>query len=249
MIASLPMYDWAETRPATDRFWALIRDRLRARGIDAPNMLHRGERWNDWRASDLLLSQTCGYPYRTALHGHVALVGTPDYGLPDAPPGHYYSQLIVRPGEGSDWRDHLDGVLAINGPDSQSGWAAPQNHAASEGRSFARQLVTGAHVASAAAVAEGMADIAAIDAVTWRLLVRYRSDLAQRLSVIARTEPTPGLPLISAPSDDPEALAADVGAAIASLAEQDRQVLGLRGLVHIAAEQYLAVRTPPTCVV
>lgn len=245
MIACLPMYDWAEMRPATDRFWALIRDRLRARGIDAPDTLHRGERWDDWRAPDLLLSQTCGYPYRTALHGHVALVGTPDYGLPDAPPGHYYSQLIVRHGEGSDWRDYLGGVLAINGHDSQSGWAAPQNHAAPEGLSFTRQLVTGAHVASAAAVAEGQADIAAIDAVTWRLLARYRSDLAQELTVIARTAPTPGLPLISAPSNDSAALAAVVSAAIAALTEDDRQALGLRGLVHIPAERYLAVRTPP----
>lgn len=245
MIACLPMYDWAEVRPATDRFWALIRNHLRAFGIAAPDGLHRGERWNDWRASDLLLGQTCGYPYRTILHGHVALVGTPDYGLPDAPPGHYYSQLIVRQGEGADWRDYLDRVLAINGHDSQSGWAAPQNHAASEGRSFTRLLVTGAHVASATAVAEGDADIAAIDAVTWQLFVRYRPDLAQKLTVIARTEPTPGLPLITAPSNDSASLAAAVSAAITDLTESDRQMLGLRGMVQIPAEQYLAVRTPP----
>lgn len=246
MIACLPMYDWAEVRPATDRFWALIRDHLRRSGISAPDGLHRGERWNDWRAPDLLLSQTCGYPYRTVLHGHVALVGTPDYGLPDAPPGHYYSQLIVRRGEDPDWRDYLGRVLAINGHDSQSGWAAPQNHAASEGRTFARHLVTGAHVASATAVAEGRADIAAIDAVTWRLLVRHRPDLARKLNVIARTEPTPGLPLVTAPTNDPAMLAAAAGAAIAALTEAERQMLGLRGVVQIPAERYLAVRTPPT---
>ena len=32
--AALPMYDRAEIRPATDRLWAEIRDRLRAAGIE-----------------------------------------------------------------------------------------------------------------------------------------------------------------------------------------------------------------------
>ena len=27
-LAALPMYDWAELRPATDRLWAAVRDGL-----------------------------------------------------------------------------------------------------------------------------------------------------------------------------------------------------------------------------
>lgn len=42
MIASLPMYDWDELHEPMDRFWALIRDGLRAAGIDAPAGLNRG---------------------------------------------------------------------------------------------------------------------------------------------------------------------------------------------------------------
>lgn len=245
MIACLPMYDWDEVRPATDRLWALIRDHLRARGLEAPDTLHRGPRWNDWRAPDVILSQTCGFPYRTALHDHVRLVGTPDYGLPDTPPGHYYSELVVRRDAGGDWGDFLGKVLAINGYDSQSGWAAPQNHAAAYGETFTHHLVTGAHRASACAVADGQADIAAIDAVTWRLLARHQPDLATRLRVIARTDPTPGLPLITAAGNDPVALAGSVRAALADMDEQDRMALGLRDLVQIPAAAYLAVRTPP----
>ncbi|MCX8509508.1 MAG: hypothetical protein ORN49_11645, partial [Rhodobacteraceae bacterium] len=157
LFACLPMYDWAEVRGPTDRLWGLIRDRLRARGMAAPEGLHRGGRWNDWLAPDLILGQTCGFPYRTALHGKVTLVGTPDYGLPDTLPGYYHSQLVVRADAPGDLADFLGGRLAINGYDSQSGWAAAQNHAALLGRSFADCLVTGAHVASAAAVAEGQA--------------------------------------------------------------------------------------------
>lgn len=40
-LAALPMYDWPETRSATDAEWAALRDRLRARGIDAPHCLTR----------------------------------------------------------------------------------------------------------------------------------------------------------------------------------------------------------------
>ena len=84
MIASLPMYDWAEIKPVTDRLWTGIRDRLRAAGIEAPNELTRGiDMWDSWHDPDLLVSQTCGFPYRTKLHDKVTLVGTPDFALPD----------------------------------------------------------------------------------------------------------------------------------------------------------------------
>ena len=244
MIASLPMYDWDEMRPATDRLWALIRDDLARAGIAAPEALHRGARWNDWDSAGMILSQTCGFPYRTNLHGKVRLVGTPDYGLPDALPGYYYSQMVVAADRAGDWSRFLSGTLAINDYGSQSGWAAPQNHAAAQGARFSRILETGSHRDSARAVAEGRADIAAIDAVTWRLIERYRPDTAARLRIVARTEPTPGLPLITASRNDAAAVAQAVRTALAALAPEDRALLGLRGLVTIAPDAYLAVPTP-----
>lgn len=244
MLATLPMYDWPEVRPATDRLWALIRDGLRAHGLEAPDALHRGPRWNDWLAPDLMMSQTCGFPYRTMLHGKVELVGTPDYGLPDAPAGHYYSQLLTRKGDNPDWQTYPGRTLAINGHDSQSGWAAPQNHAATIGKRFGAILVTGAHAASAEAVAEGRADMAAIDAVTWRLMQAHRPGMAARLTVIARTAPTPGLPLITARGRDAPLIARVVRAAILELPDADRNSLGLKGLAAIPASEYLAVPTP-----
>lgn len=243
-LASLPMYDWPEVRGPTDRLWAGIRDGLGARGIDVPAALHRGAQWNDWLNPALVLSQTCGFPYRTALHGRVALVGTPDYGLPGLPAGYYQSVLVVDAARPGDWTGFVGGRLAINGHDSQSGWAAPVNHAAASGLAFAAIVETGAHVRSAEAVAAGQADIAAIDAVTWRLIETWRPDLAAALRVAARTAPTPGLPLITAAGNDRALIAAAVEAAIAGLDAADRAALGVRGLVHIPAEAYLAVPTP-----
>lgn len=246
MIATLPMYDWAEVRGPTDRLWALMRAALAARGIAAPDELTRGgDMWADWQSPDLVLGQTCGFPFRTRLHGGVALVGTPDYGLPGAAPGHYYSQLVVRLDERRDLAACLAGTLAINGTDSQSGFAAPLNHAAALGLAVGRLLVSGAHVESARAVAEGRADIAAIDAVTWRLVLAHRPAIARALRVIDRTRPqTPGLPFITARGRDSAAIAAAIAEAIAAQTPDDRAALGLAGFVHIPAEQYLAVPVP-----
>ena len=245
MIASLPMYDWAEIKPVTDRLWTGIRDRLRGAGIEAPNELTRGiDMWDSWHDPDLLVSQTCGFPYRTKLHDKVTLVGTPDFALPDAPPGYYYSVLVTRADRPGDWTDFLDRPLAINGYDSQSGWAAPMNHAATIGRRFTNIMPTGAHVESARAVAESRADIAAIDAVTWRLVQAFRPEIASKLRVATRTEPTPGLPLITAPNRDPAPIATAVRAAIAAMPPADRSPLGLSGLIDIPDAAYFSVPIP-----
>ena len=247
MIASLPMYGWPELAPAHDRLWALIRDNLRAEGLEAPETLNRhmpAER--TWEHPDLLLGQTCGLPYRTRLHGQVALVGTPDYGLSEAPAGHYYSLLVVRTDDaGRGLGDFAAGTLAFNSHDSQSGWAAIHAHAAERGIRFSRTLRCGTHEASARAVAAGRADIAAIDAITWRLIRRFRPRIAARLRILEHTAPTPGLPLITARPGAVPALFSAVSDAIARLAPAERDALGLRALVAIPAAAYLAQPTPP----
>ncbi|OYX42032.1 MAG: hypothetical protein B7Z02_13345 [Rhodobacterales bacterium 32-67-9] len=246
MIASLAMYDWPEVRAENDRLWSLIRAALADEGVAAPEALTRdGSLWEAWESPDLLLGQTCGMPYRTRLHGQVELVGTPDYALPDAAPGHYYSELITRADEPGEATDFIDRTLAFNGQDSQSGWAAPQNQMARLGLRFTHTRHTGAHRDSARAVAEGRADIAAIDAVTWRLIAAHLPGLAAKLRVIGHTDPTPGLPLITAKGRDTTPFARAVAAAIAALSPSDRAALGLAGLAMIPASAYLAVPTPP----
>ncbi len=246
MIASLAMYDWPQVRSEHDRLWSLIRDALAGEGVAAPERLTRDRSlWDIWESPELMLGQTCGMPYRTRLHGAVELVATPDYALPDAPPGYYYSELITRADEPGDAVDFIDRTLAFNGQDSQSGWAAPQNLMARHGLRFTHTRHTGAHLDSARAVAEGRADIAAIDAVSWRLIVAHMPELAAQLRVIGHTDPTPGLPLITAKGRDTAPLARATAAAIAALSPADRDALGLVGLVPIQAAAYLAVPTPP----
>lgn len=247
MIASLGMYDPAPLQGANDRFWTLIRDGLRARGVQAPEALTRGEGayWPAWRSPDLVFSQTCGFPFRARLYGQVTLVGTPDYGVEGCPPGHYRSVFVVRADDPRETLAAFDGAqLAFNEPLSQSGYAAPLAEAARRGIRFRLGPATGGHALSARAVAEGKAEIAALDAVTWAILVE--NGLApDTLRVIDQTTPTPALPYIAATGADAETTFAAVAEAIADLPAPDRDRLHLRGLVRIPAEAYLAVPTPP----
>ena len=246
MIASLPMYDRPETAGANDRLWSGIARGLRARGIAAPDALDRDrDLWETWLSPDLILSQTCGFPYRARLHGHVALVATPVLDLPHVPPGHYCSVLVARRGDGRRTLAAFDGAtLAYNDALSQSGWAAPANAAREAGIGFGGAIPTGAHRASARAVADGAADLAAIDALTWRMIRRW-DDVAADLDEIGTTPPTPALPWITAPANDADAIAAALAEALDDLDPADRDALGILGAVRIAPEAYLAVPTPP----
>jgi ABC-type phosphate/phosphonate transport system substrate-binding protein len=247
MIASLGMYDFGPAMAANDRLWALIRDGLRARGIDAPDALTRGEAayWPAWAAPDLLLSQTCGYPFRARLHTLVTYIGTPDYGVEGCAPGHYRSVFIARRDDPRQTLADFDGAaFAYNEDLSQSGWAAPQTHAAKLGLSLPPALKTGGHRLSAQAVAEGRADIAALDAVTHALLMDDEPAMAG-LKTVGMTDPTPGLPYIAAQAADAGAIFDAVAAAIQALAPADRAALRLKGITRIPTAAYLAVPNPP----
>lgn len=251
MIAALPMYDRPEIRALTDRYWQLIRAALARRGIDAPASLRRGdeELMPQWTAPDLLLSQTCGFPFRAKLHDKVTLIGTPDFGVEGCAPGYYRSVLIARRDDPRDTLAAFDGTpIAFNDALSQSGWAAPQNHAAKLGLTFPAGLQTGSHAASLAAVATGRADLAALDAVTWSLLSEH-DPMAASVRVIAMTDPTPGLPYITARGRDSAPVFDAIAEAIAQLDPRERAALRLNGIVYIPAETYLAVPTPPAPVV
>lgn len=243
MVAMLGMYDMAPLQPANDRFWAAIRARLG----DGPAHLTRDRAFMEiWQDPRLVLAQTCGMPYRTRLHGAVQLVGTPDYGLQDCPPGYYNSVLVVRAEDPRADLAAYDGAcLAYNDALSQSGWAAVITHLSGLGLAPGSTLATGAHALSARAVAEGRADLAGIDALTWALLCRHTPEVTSRLRALARTVPTPALPYVTGPGRDAAVVAAAMAGAMDDLGAEDRAALHLRGLVSVPAQDYLAVPTPP----
>jgi ABC-type phosphate/phosphonate transport system substrate-binding protein len=246
-VAAFPMYMRAELAPAFHALWALARDRLRAQGIDVPDALTPVETdlLGFWQRPDLLLSQTCGYPFRHFLKDRVTLVGTPDFALPDCPPGFYRSAIVVQADDPREsLADHGQSLFACNDIHSQSGYAAPLVEASRHGVRFGQMVLTGSHLASARMVAERKADLAGIDAVSWRNMVRF-DPWTSRLRVLCWTTPTPGLPLVTAAPQLAPALAAAVTDAIRALQPDHRDLLGLQGLVAIPAERYAEVEDPP----
>lgn len=240
MIALLGMYDRPEIAGANDQLWSLIRDQL---GYGPKQLTRDCDFWEVWQSPDLLLAQTCGLPYRHSLHSKVQLVGTPDYGIAGCEPGFYRSVIVAR--AGSETRlDELPKLrLAFNERLSQSGWAAFWAHVP-EGSDVKQLVQTGAHIASAKAVAEGHADIASLDVVTWNLIQTF-DGFADQLTVIAETSPAPGLPFITALSRDVQAICAAVEAAIQDLDQNSRDLLQITGFVQISKQAYLTIPLPP----
>jgi ABC-type phosphate/phosphonate transport system substrate-binding protein len=247
MIASLPMYDRPETVAANDRLWSGVVRVLDREGVAAPDRLDRDiGLWEAWTSPDLLLSQTCGLPFRTRLHTTVTLVSTPVYDLADVPPGHYKSVLVARRGDPRRaLPDFAGATLACNDLLSQSGWAAPMTEAAAAGIAFGAMRMTGGHRRSADAVAEGSADLAAIDALTWAMIRRWDAS-ATALREIGSTTPTPGLPWITASAGVAPLIADALDEALANLPAGDRALLGIAGATRLGPEAYLAVPVPPS---
>ena len=83
--------------------------------MEAPEGLQRDpdDLWSQWTSPDLVFSQTCGFPYRARLHGSVTLIGTPDFGVEDCPPGYYRSVLVARADDPRDTVAEFDGSLCL----------------------------------------------------------------------------------------------------------------------------------------
>jgi len=248
-LASLAMY----TAPtpiavANDALWAYVRDRLRQSGMDGvPDSLDRDVVYDQaWLRPDLLLAQTCGFPFVKKLRGRVRLLATPVYGFPGCDGPLNRSKIIVAKDSPARTLDDLRGLTAaINEPGSNSGsnlFRAAIAPLATNGRFFASVVETGGHVASIDAVASGKADVAAIDCVTFGNIGRFDPGRLAGLRVLAETPEGPGLPFITSSATTDEELALmhrilDEVAAAPSLADV-RDVLSLRRFEVLSEDAY-----------
>jgi len=166
---------------------------------------------------DIALTHVCGLPFAETLHPRVEIVGTPLWrGVSDGA-GWYRSRIVVAESfaekhgigdlsglaglarvsdAGPGWAAVLRPV--VNNPESLSGWASLgvailQSLGTAAGFEPA---VSGSHVASLAAIADGRADIAAIDAVTFELLRRYRPMALEGIRVLGEGPAIPAPPLV-----------------------------------------------------
>ncbi len=247
-IAALPMYDWPELQTSNDRFWRAIRTNLAEHGIAAPERLERTLSETEiWNAPGLVLGQTCGLPFVLGLKDKVQLLGAPAYDI-GCGAGSYYSVIVVHADSSATGFDHLAGLrFAYNNAQSQSGFSAFGHALRKHGRgaeAISEWICTGSHRASIRSVADGTADIASIDAVSWRLAQRHEP-AARMLKIIAKTHPTPGLPFICAID---RRFSADrihnaVVEAMAGLDEETRDDLLLTGFSPMRLKDYAVIES------
>lgn len=250
-VAALPMYDWPEARGSVDAQWMAIRDRLRAAGIDAPEVLVRSNADMPsvsggirnaagriiapnpamlppaeldfptlFRHPKLLLAQTCWGPMELGLAEHVRVVGQPSYdGIAGGQGESYSSAIVMRRGPpvgGSLPLDLLRGKrFAFNNRDSMSGLIGITRDLEASGESlaiFSDAIETGGHRLSIVAVADGDADVAAIDCRSWALAQCFEPKAAE-LAVVGWTVLRKGLPFITA-RETPERVVAALQAAL-----------------------------------
>ncbi|MFP6560612.1 phosphate/phosphite/phosphonate ABC transporter substrate-binding protein [Paraburkholderia sp. B3] len=252
-IAALPMYN---VTPRHAQSWrALLRDALDAfarTGGDAANATILDEPFGDlmvlWRRDNLLLSQTCGFPYRVlGLADAVHLIATPMFDAKGCEGPRYCSAIVVAAtarARGATSLAACRGLrAACNGEDSQSGMNALRHAVAPharEGRFFASVAWTGSHLASLRAIASGQADVAAIDCVTLALLRDASPDLLAEVEVIGMTTSAPGLPFIASRTLDERqaALLRDALDAAHAADPERARLLRLRGFARLARNDY-----------
>lgn len=217
LIAALPMYDWPERRAEVDAQWAAVRDHLRASGIDAPQALTRGtgDLLDFWKRPDILFSQTCWGPMEQGLDAFVQVLGQPSYDGIEGGDGDLYSSAVIMRRADVTGGDVVapsgaEPVLpvelmngrrfAYNVPDSMSGIIGITRDLEAAGESigvFSELIETGGHRGSIRAVADGRADIAAIDCLSWDLARKYEPP-SKELVVVGWTAKRRGLPYITA---------------------------------------------------
>ncbi|WP_338582568.1 PhnD/SsuA/transferrin family substrate-binding protein [Pseudomonas sp. MAG733B] len=185
-------------RQANERWLARILERLgttrrNAEGLSLTDL---------WLSPHLLLTQTCGYPLMTALRGQVRVLGRPRYELPDSSGGNHCSLLLSRADDQRRTLADFHGSRGvINGEDSNSGMNLLRHRLAPlhrDGQFFAEVGISGSHRESLRWLREDLADLAAIDSVTFAYLARYAEAEVSGLRVVVRSAFSPTLPYITA---------------------------------------------------
>lgn len=242
-IASLPWYDFAETRPHHDAFWSIVRDQLIAVGVDAvPETLCRSGRVReDWNDPGLLLSQACGYDLLLRNPPPLRLVATPAFEFAGCSGPNYTSHIVTRSALGATTLSDLQGLrCVINGPASHSGMNGlrAMTRARTDGRFFSSVVVTDSHEASLGRIQRGEADVASIDCITYGLLQRYRPSALEGIARVEQTAPAAAPPFVTHATTS-GADAEHLRDALAHAASgPSGRALGLRGVVDLSLEDY-----------
>lgn len=166
LVASLPWYEVPGTRVRWDRLWRRVRDALMERGVEGvPETLDRETPLlAQWCSERLVLSQCCGSDLFLLEPPALQPVARPVFSGLDCEPGDYYSYIAAPVKRYATVRAAINNIGSRSGHLALAQWLAARRH------DVAEVIVTGSHAASLEALRRGDADIAAIDAFSWRVV-------------------------------------------------------------------------------
>ncbi len=172
-----------------------------------------------WCHPALLLAQTCWGPLQSGLLRHVKVIGQPDYSAFPGGDGIYYRSAILmrrRTGEIDaavpknadalfDPKELRGKRFVYNATDSMSGYMALRDDLGKAGLTgqtgftafWSQMIASGSHRQSVNNVAEGRADVTAVDCRTLDLCRRFEPALTE-LRIAGWTAQRLGLPYIAA---------------------------------------------------
>ncbi|NEX22173.1 PhnD/SsuA/transferrin family substrate-binding protein [Thiorhodococcus mannitoliphagus] len=188
-----------DDRVAFLRLWASWLERQLARPVVFIQRARYREIMDLLLRGGLDLAWICGYPY-VQHRRELSLIAVPRFqGQPK-----YRSYVIV--GADSSFtalRDLQGRLFAWSDPDSNSGYLYPRFALLEQGldpdRFFRRTFFTWGHRHAVEAVAEGLADGAAVDSYVWETLARRVPALTERTRIILRSPLFGFPPLAGAP--------------------------------------------------
>jgi len=241
IVAALTMYvEPAEVRAAYRQLAEAVALRLDKTLDPAPEELTAL-----WSHPELLLAQTCGYPWVTRLRGQVRLVAAPRYTFEGCAEAEHCAFILVPAAlEASSLADLRGKRVALNGLDSNTGMNLLRHAVAplaERGRFFGEVIVSESHANSLALLQQGHADVAAVDAVTYGYLRRAQPERVAGLRLLQRTRSSPTLPFITAASRSDAEVEALRTALNASLAADPglASILAIDGVATVEEATYL----------
>lgn len=149
----------------------------------------------------LVVRHMCGITLATAPADAWRYLATPVIGDPAVPRGHYNSLIITPRDDGLAEVGDFDPAIhaaAINEPGSFSGAITLAAHLATAfGVELTSTVQSGAHLKSVTMVAQGKAQLAAIDRTSFSLARHDRPDDVAKVRVIGETAFHPAPPLVA----------------------------------------------------
>lgn len=220
--ASFPWYDLPSVQWANDVLW-------RATGY--PGELNRSQAASElWSDSELLVTQACGLDLFLS-DAPIEPIASPVFDL-DCEAGMYFSYIVCNVKSRAKRK-----VAAVNSLSSRSGWSALLSRCSPQ-----RVVVTGSHQASLEALTNGLADVAAIDAVTWSIIKRDAPVKLVGLEIVERSSDAPSPPYVVRRGVDPNKILSKLQAAFESASSTDaKKALIIKSIIPVNRDNYLSI--------